>query len=594
MANPTAELLVKVGTDTKALNTGLNSADKQVGGFANTIKKHHKAIGMAMAAMGTAILAAGALSVKQFAKMGDEVQKMALRTGFSTESLSELRHAADLSGASLAGLEKASRTLSGAILDAGYGLETYVRTFDQLGLSYKDLKDLSPEDQFMAVMEALAGVENESARAAIATDLFGRAGTQLLPMLVDGAEGLADMRQEAHDLGIVFDQEAANKAAAFNDALTKLKGSFSGIMITVGGFLTDALKPLVDTVTSAVKKFSDWAKEHPALSKAITYMGIVVGILLIGLGTLLFMLPQLSAAYEVLAAIKWSTIIPAIWAHITALWAQVTASLAAIAATGLGIPIAIAAAAGIALLAAGVTLLVKNQRKQYESTKAVAEATDEAKWATYRWSEEAGKMVKVTEEVTEATKDLGKELDLTVEAFMKEADALFIATHGQEAFEAATNKGTTSIDRQRAALERLRKELFNLARQVGAKTLQERGEELIAGAGGTRVKGVLTPPSWFEGTATDFSRMIQESLLFDVPGFQHGGIVTSPTLAMVGEKGPEAIVPLDRAGGNSPVNIYFNEPVFMEREESINKLADRIHRVIKREQRLSFGGAYSG
>lgn len=35
----------------------------------------------------------------------------------------------------------------------------------------------------------------------------------------------------------------------------------------------------------------------------------------------------------------------------------------------------------------------------------------------------------------------------------------------------------------------------------------------------------------------------------DIPGFQHGGIVTRPTLAMVGEGGAEAIVPLSRRNG---------------------------------------------
>ena len=36
---------------------------------------------------------------------------------------------------------------------------------------------------------------------------------------------------------------------------------------------------------------------------------------------------------------------------------------------------------------------------------------------------------------------------------------------------------------------------------------------------------------------------------FDIPGFAEGGIVTGPTLAMVGEKGPEAIIPLSKMGG---------------------------------------------
>jgi phage-related minor tail protein len=34
-----------------------------------------------------------------------------------------------------------------------------------------------------------------------------------------------------------------------------------------------------------------------------------------------------------------------------------------------------------------------------------------------------------------------------------------------------------------------------------------------------------------------------------IPGLAHGGVVTSPTLALIGEAGPEAVIPLNRAGG---------------------------------------------
>jgi SLT domain-containing protein len=40
-----------------------------------------------------------------------------------------------------------------------------------------------------------------------------------------------------------------------------------------------------------------------------------------------------------------------------------------------------------------------------------------------------------------------------------------------------------------------------------------------------------------------------------------GGIVTSATLAMIGEKGPEAVIPLDRMGqigGGNNVTIHVN------------------------------------
>jgi hypothetical protein len=40
----------------------------------------------------------------------------------------------------------------------------------------------------------------------------------------------------------------------------------------------------------------------------------------------------------------------------------------------------------------------------------------------------------------------------------------------------------------------------------------------------------------------------------DIPMLADGGIVTGPTLALIGERGPEAVIPLDRAGGMGGVN----------------------------------------
>ena len=51
----------------------------------------------------------------------------------------------------------------------------------------------------------------------------------------------------------------------------------------------------------------------------------------------------------------------------------------------------------------------------------------------------------------------------------------------------------------------------------------------------------------------------------DIPLLANGGIVTSPTLAMIGEAGPEAVIPLDRlggmAGGNTvTINVNGGDP----------------------------------
>lgn len=52
---------------------------------------------------------------------------------------------------------------------------------------------------------------------------------------------------------------------------------------------------------------------------------------------------------------------------------------------------------------------------------------------------------------------------------------------------------------------------------------------------------------------------------FNIPALADGGIVTSPTLALIGEAGPEAVVPLDRMGGGVTLNMYVNgDPATVE------------------------------
>jgi hypothetical protein len=49
----------------------------------------------------------------------------------------------------------------------------------------------------------------------------------------------------------------------------------------------------------------------------------------------------------------------------------------------------------------------------------------------------------------------------------------------------------------------------------------------------------------------------------NIPKLANGGIVTSPTLALIGEAGPEAVVPLNRAGGmgsNVTINVNGGDP----------------------------------
>jgi len=155
-----------------------------------------KKAGIPMTAAGTAIVGSMALSVKSFAEAGDEVQKMAIKTGFSTEALSEWRYMAELGGTSLDAVEKGIKKMASTLEDAKDGLSTTTLAFDKLGVNVDDLKGKSPEETFNILTEAIANIEDPLERSALAGDIFGRAGTDLLPILDQGIEAMAAQRQE--------------------------------------------------------------------------------------------------------------------------------------------------------------------------------------------------------------------------------------------------------------------------------------------------------------------------------------------------------------------------------------------------------------
>ena len=214
-----------------------------------------------LVAVGTALFGI----TKKTADAGDAIQKMALRTGLSTEALSEYKHAAELSGTSLESLEKGVKRMQSTIYDAEQGLATASDALDALGVSSEELEGKSPEQQFEILSSALADVDDASRKAALAQEIFGRAGTEMLPMLAQGSEGIAEMRQEARDLGIVFDQEAADQAANFNDDLLRLQKGFAGIFQELGMKL---IPIFLDQLFPAIKN-----NVIPAVSSLIELIG---------------------------------------------------------------------------------------------------------------------------------------------------------------------------------------------------------------------------------------------------------------------------------------------------------------------------------
>ena len=63
-----------------------------------------------------------------------------------------------------------------------------------------------------------------------------------------------------------------------------------------------------------------------------------------------------------------------------------------------------------------------------------------------------------------------------------------------------------------------------------------------------------------------------------------GGIVTKPTLAMIGEAGPEAVVPLKKGYGNINITITGNN---ISSDYDINKIGEQLVNHLRRKGVMS-------
>jgi len=229
------------------------------------------------AAAGLAIGAALGAIIYKTAQHNDQIAKGAKQIGVTTEFLSEMEHAAKISGATQEDIMTGIKRLSKSASDASYGLETYVRSFNALGISVVDnrgkLKD--SEALFMEVAEAISKVENDTQKAALAQELFGRGGLRLIPMLNMGASGIAKLRREAKALGISLDKDAAEGSENLIDSITRLKGSLRGLAITITDELDKPISDFIDRLAKdVIPKTGEWLKQNKDAISTSTKVGI--------------------------------------------------------------------------------------------------------------------------------------------------------------------------------------------------------------------------------------------------------------------------------------------------------------------------------
>lgn len=208
------ELAARLGLDVQ--DAGFKKAESMLGGLRSNL------LSFGVAAV-SAIGAAAAGIVKSTAEAADGILKLSQRTGVESQALQEFAYAAELADVSTEELAQGMRFLAKS-----------------------GVRDVRAE--MLKLAEQFQSMPDDGAKVALAIQKFGRSGAQLIPMLNGGSEALASMAAEARALGLVFGESDQKAAEEFNDELTRLGKTFTGIKNAIGLAL---IEPLTKAITVA-------------------------------------------------------------------------------------------------------------------------------------------------------------------------------------------------------------------------------------------------------------------------------------------------------------------------------------------------------
>lgn len=242
MANPITQIILTAVDKTKAAFASVTGGMKSLGQIAGSLKG---VLGSVFAGF-TVLRVVGGL--KSAVNEMDAAHKAAQKLGTSVENFTALKFAAGQSGIEVEALQTGLAKLSRTLDDAKGGMANAVDTFARLKIDPKQFKD--PSDALAVIADSFASMPDGVNKTALAMQLFGKAGAQMIPLLNQGANGIAELKREAEKLGVVISTETAIAAEKFNDNLDSLEKAAKGLGYTLA---TDSLGALNDVVEAMAK-----------------------------------------------------------------------------------------------------------------------------------------------------------------------------------------------------------------------------------------------------------------------------------------------------------------------------------------------------
>lgn len=248
----------------KAVITAEDKASKTIQGVANNTSmsffKMAGAVATGQAALQLAEKAASGLfdvfksSIDTTMQLGLQTLQLTRNFGLTAESASGLIAVFERFGVDADGASRAFGIFQKRILDVSSGNKIALKSTALLGVQLKDVNgNLRPMDQilFDVADKFKNGLVPSSERAGTAMALFGRSGQQLIPVLLQGKQGIIDLLKEADREGVVLSGANLKSIQDNLKAHRNLEEAMKGAKNQIG-------LALIPVITDVIRKVMDW------------------------------------------------------------------------------------------------------------------------------------------------------------------------------------------------------------------------------------------------------------------------------------------------------------------------------------------------
>jgi hypothetical protein len=268
-------LTVSLVAEVASLKKGMNEARNSLGMLQKSSQATASVLRTAFAGAAT-VMAFQAVSngirnvlttFQETATAIEDTKHLADALGATTQEIQVLQRAAQLAEVDMDMLNRNVKMLTKNLGNASMGTGPAKEMLDRLGMSAQELIQMPLPEQLAAIGQRMQGLGSAAQRVAVATALFGKSGTDMIPFLLQSADSLREVQDEMQATGQLFSDEQAAMVDEMGDSVTMAWGIWEAFKNQLVIQVAPAIQYLADLTR-------DWASSTDGAVKNLVANGL--------------------------------------------------------------------------------------------------------------------------------------------------------------------------------------------------------------------------------------------------------------------------------------------------------------------------------